>query len=29
MGSPNDLIYIQKTYPKANGPVLEIGCKNY
>ena len=27
MGSPNDLIYIQTTYPTANGPVLEIGCK--
>jgi SAM-dependent methyltransferase len=27
MGSPNDLIYIQKTYPVAQGPVLEIGCK--
>ena len=27
MGSPNDLIYIQTTYPAANGPVLEVGCK--
>ena len=27
MGSPNDLIYIQTTYPKASGPVLEVGCK--
>jgi len=27
MGSPNDLIYIKTTYPTANGPVLEIGCK--
>jgi SAM-dependent methyltransferase len=27
MGSPNDLIYIEKTYPKPEGPVLEIGCK--
>lgn len=27
MGSPNDIVYLKKVYPKANGPVLEIGSK--
>jgi hypothetical protein len=27
MGSPNDIVYLKKVYPNANGPVLEIGSK--
>lgn len=27
MGSPNDIVYLKTVYPKANGPVLEIGSK--